>query len=165
MSNNSYMVLVRTLWHHINLYNSMHSCTPSKSCMAMIWFYILLIDYGRQVYCWKIAENILQCRVKLETFPVWLATNTLTVKLKGSVCTFNWWSDLWFIKYSIHWETSHIYLFMFLCFSLRAFSCSLSFMKKKQYKNKRFRWCQNKWSGILIANTYPSPSPYPNYLK
>ena len=40
---------------------TMHSCTPSKNCMAMIWFYILLIDYGRQVYCWKMIENILQC--------------------------------------------------------------------------------------------------------
>ena len=34
--------------------SSMHSCTPSKNCMAMIWFYILLIDCRRQVYYWKI---------------------------------------------------------------------------------------------------------------
>ena len=29
---------------------TMHSCTPSKNCMAMIGFYILLIDCVRQVY-------------------------------------------------------------------------------------------------------------------
>ncbi len=46
---------------------TMHSCTPSKNCMAMNWFYILLIDYGRQVYCWKMAENILQCRRTIDT--------------------------------------------------------------------------------------------------
>ncbi len=51
------MVLVKTLW------NCMHSCTPSKNGMAISWFYILLIDYGRQVYCWTIPETIQLCIV------------------------------------------------------------------------------------------------------
>ncbi len=29
---------------------TMHSCTPSNNCMTISRFYILLIDYGRQVY-------------------------------------------------------------------------------------------------------------------
>ena len=39
---------------------TMHSCTPSKNCMAMVYCYILLIDYGRQVYCWVMTEIVLQ---------------------------------------------------------------------------------------------------------
>ena len=30
--------------------STMHACIPSKNCMAIARFYILLIDYGRQVY-------------------------------------------------------------------------------------------------------------------
>ncbi len=52
-------IIVRWCWReHCD---TVDSYTPSKNCMAMIWFYILLIDYGRQVYCWKMAKNILQC--------------------------------------------------------------------------------------------------------
>ncbi len=29
---------------------TMHSCAPSKNCMAISQFYILFMDYGRQVY-------------------------------------------------------------------------------------------------------------------
>ncbi len=39
----------------------MHSCTPYENCMAMIRFYILLIDCGRQVHYLKIIENIQLC--------------------------------------------------------------------------------------------------------
>ncbi len=41
---------------------TMHSCTPSNNYMGISQFYLLLIDYGRQVYYWKITENIRLCR-------------------------------------------------------------------------------------------------------
>ncbi len=42
---------------------TMHSCTPSNNCMAISRFYILLIDYWRQVYYWYIAKNIQLCKL------------------------------------------------------------------------------------------------------
>ena len=49
---NCHIIVRWCWWEHCDTVDSyiMHSCTPSINCMAMVWFYILLIDCGRQVY-------------------------------------------------------------------------------------------------------------------
>ncbi len=74
----------------------MHSYTPSNNCMAISRFYILLIDYGRQVYYWYITENILQCTMKPDKKSFWV----------DLINTFIWFNDVVYtvspkIKYTL----------------------------------------------------------------
>ncbi len=66
-------------WKCPPFFATMHSCTASKNCMAISWLYILLIDYGRQVYYWKIPENILPCMRQEDVEPLGISGKMISL--------------------------------------------------------------------------------------
>ena len=103
MAYNFNMVLVRTLWHYAIL------CMTSNDCMAMDRFYILLIDYGTQVYYWKITKNIQQCTLfpkrNLASFNSFIFYYmTLNQSQWPSVMPVNWSVKLYSLNHWIYFD-------------------------------------------------------------